>query len=392
MKNVSELYTRPSRPVKILQFGEGVFLRAFADYAVDIANEENNFNGNIAVILPRSGKTDRFAKQNNIYTVCLRGQQDGQVYKENRVITSIDSVISARDEYDAFMALAHEDALEFVISNTTDAGITYNEADQFSDCPPSTFPAKLTKFLYERYTYYQGDMQKGLVMVPTELNDDNGQLLKSCVLQYAALWNLDDAFTAWLASACRFVDTLVDRIVAGYPAGNIDAIQEELGYEDALLDQAEPFSLWVIGDPSLADKFTIGSDKFHVEFTDNIQAFKEQKVRILNGAHTSMVLGAYLSGLDYVGQCMADPVVRRSLDQTVFGEIVPTVDRQPRPASYFPQLHFQMEGPHPADLQGQRRRHGQAAEMADLFLSGPAGLLPLDRRRRRLPHRRPRRW
>lgn len=326
MKNVSELYTRPSRPIKILQFGEGVFLRAFADYAVDIANEENNFNGNIAVILPRSGKTDRFAKQNNIYTVCLRGQQDGQVYKENRVITSIDSVISARDEYDAFMALAHEDALEFVISNTTDAGITYNEADQFSDCPPSTFPAKLTKFLYERYTYYQGDMQKGLVMVPTELNDDNGQLLKSCVLQYAALWNLDDAFTAWLASACRFVDTLVDRIVAGYPAGNIDAIQEELGYEDALLDQAEPFSLWVIGDPSLADKFTIGSDKFHVEFTDNIQAFKEQKVRILNGAHTSMVLGAYLSGLDYVGQCMADPVVRRSLDQTVFGEIVPTVD------------------------------------------------------------------
>lgn len=326
MKNVSELYTRPSRPVKILQFGEGVFLRAFADYAVDIANEENNFNGNIAVILPRSGKTDRFAKQNNIYTVCLRGQQDGQVYKENRVITSIDSVISARDEYDAFMALAHEDALEFVISNTTDAGIAYNEADQFSDCPPSTFPAKLTKFLYERYTYYQGDMQKGLVMVPTELNDDNGQLLKSCVLQYAALWNLDDAFTAWLASACRFVDTLVDRIVAGYPAGNIDAIQEELGYEDALLDQAEPFSLWVIGDPSLADKFTIGSDKFHVEFTDNIQAFKEQKVRILNGAHTSMVLGAYLSGLDYVGQCMADPVVRRSLDQTVFGEIVPTVD------------------------------------------------------------------
>lgn len=335
MKNASELYTRPSRPIKILQFGEGVFLRAFADYAVDIANEENNFNGNIAVILPRSGKTDRFAKQNNIYTVCLRGQQDGQVYKENRVITSIDSVISARDEYDAFMALAHEDALEFVISNTTDAGIAYNEADQFSDCPPSTFPAKLTKFLYERYTYYQGDMQKGLVMVPTELNDDNGQLLKSCVLQYAALWNLDDAFTAWLASACRFVDTLVDRIVAGYPAGNIDAIQEELGYEDALLDQAEPFSLWVIGDPSLADKFTIGSDKFHVEFTDNIQAFKEQKVRILNGAHTSMVLGAYLSGLDYVGQCMADPVVRRSLDQTVFGEIVPTVDLPQEKAEAF---------------------------------------------------------
>ncbi len=326
MKNVSELYTRPSHPVKVLQFGEGIFLRAFADYAIDIANEEKGFDGSIAVILPRSGKTDRFAKQNNIYTVCLRGQQDGQVYKENRVITSIDSVISARDEYDAFMALAHEDALEFVISNTTDAGIVFNEADQFADCPPSTFPAKLTKFLYERYTHYNGDVQKGLIMLPTELNDDNGQLLKRCVLQYVALWNLDDGFAAWIEAACRFVDTLVDRIVAGYPASNIDAIQEELGYEDALLDQAEPFSLWVIGDPSIADTFAVGSDKFHVEFTDNIQAFKEQKVRILNGAHTSMVLGAYLSGLDYVGQCMADPVVRRSLDQTVFGEIVPTVD------------------------------------------------------------------
>ena len=326
MKNVSELYTRPSHPVKVLQFGEGIFLRAFADYAIDIANEEKGFDGSIAVILPRSGKTDRFAKQNNIYTVCLRGQQDGQVYKENRVITSIDSVISARDEYDAFMALAHEDALEFVISNTTDAGIVFNEADQFADCPPSTFPAKLTKFLYERYTHYNGDVQKGLIMLPTELNDDNGQVLKRCVLQYVALWNLDDGFAAWIEAACRFVDTLVDRIVAGYPASNIDAIQEELGYEDALLDQAEPFSLWVIGDPSIADTFAVGSDKFHVEFTDNIQAFKEQKVRILNGAHTSMVLGAYLSGLDYVGQCMADPVVRRSLDQTVFGEIVPTVD------------------------------------------------------------------
>ena len=397
MKNVSELYTRPSHPVKVLQFGEGIFLRAFADYAIDIANEEKGFDGSIAVILPRSGKTDRFAKQNNIYTVCLRGQQDGQVYKENRVITSIDSVISARDEYDSFMALAHEDALEFVISNTTDAGIVFNEADQFADCPPSTFPAKLTKFLYERYTHYNGDVQKGLIMLPTELNDDNGQLLKRCVLQYVALWSLEDEFAAWLEAACRFVDTLVDRIVAGYPASNIDAIQEELGYEDALLDQAEPFSLWVIGDPSLADTFAVGSDKFHVEFTDSIQAFKEQKVRILNGAHTSMVLGAYLSGLDYVGQCMADPVVRRSLDQTVFGEIVPTVDLPREKAEAFAKAVYErFENPFvnhalPADLQGQRRRHGQAAEMADLFLSGPAGLLPHDGRRKQLPRQHPRR-
>lgn len=325
MKNVSELYKGVSRPVKVLQFGEGNFLRGFADYAIDVANEENGFNGNIAIIMPRSGKTDRFSSQHNVYTVCLRGQQDGKVYTEDRVITSMDSVISAKDEYSAFMALAHEDALEFVISNTTEAGIVFDPSDAYTDCPPKTFPAKLTKFLYERYTYYQGAADKALTMLPTELNDNNGQLLQHCVLQYAGLWQLEEAFTAWLTNHCLFVDTLVDRIVTGYPKDTIDELQQQLGYEDKLLVQAEPFSLWVIGNPDAAKRLPLGSSKFHVEFTDSIQAFKEQKVRILNGAHTSMVLGAYLAGMDYVGQCMADPIVRRQLDQTVLGEIVPTV-------------------------------------------------------------------
>lgn len=329
MKNVSELYRPVQRPIKILQFGEGNFLRAFVDYAVDVANEENGFNGNVAVIMPRAGKTDRFSKQHNIYTVCLRGQQDGKVYKEDRVITSVATVLSARDEYDAFMDLAHEDALEFVISNTTDAGIKVNEDDKFTDCPASAFPGKLAKFLYERFTYYKGDVKKGLVMLPTELNDNNGKLLKDCVYTYVKNWNLGADFTKWLDTDCQFVDTLVDRIVVGYPKDTIADLQQQLGYEDNLLDQAEPFSLWCIGDPSLQSRLPLNSSKFHVEFTNDIQTFKEQKIRILNGAHTSMVLGAYLSGLDYVGQCMKDPVIRKSLDQTVFAEIVPTV-RLPR--------------------------------------------------------------
>ena len=183
MKNVSELYQKTQHPVRILQFGEGNFLRAFVDYAVDVANEENGFDGSVAVIMPRSGKTDRFSKQDDIYTVCLRGQQDGKVYKENRVVTSVKTVISACDEYDAFMALAHEDSLEFVVSNTTEAGITFDEKDAFTDCPPTTFPAKLTKFLYERYTFYKGAADKGLTMLPTELNDNNGKLLRDCVNQ-----------------------------------------------------------------------------------------------------------------------------------------------------------------------------------------------------------------
>lgn len=208
MKNVSELYQKTQHPVRILQFGEGNFLRAFVDYAVDVANEENGFDGSVAVIMPRSGKTDRFSKQDDIYTVCLRGQQDGKVYKENRVVTSVKTVISACDEYDAFMALAHEDSLEFVVSNTTEAGITFDEKDAFTDCPPTTFPAKLTKFLYERYTFYKGAADKGLTMLPTELNDNNGKLLRDCVNQYINTWKLNEGFKIWLDQHCSFVDTL----------------------------------------------------------------------------------------------------------------------------------------------------------------------------------------
>ena len=259
MKNVSELYTKAKHPVRILQFGEGNFLRAFVDYAVDVANEENGFDGSVAVIMPRSGKTDRFAKQDDVYTVCLRGQQDGKVYKENRVITSVQTVLSARDEYDAFMTMAHEDSLEFVVSNTTEAGITFDEKDAFTDCPPSTFPAKLTKFLYERYTFYKGTADKGLTMLPTELNDNNGKLLRDCVNKYVSLWKLEASFQSWLDQHCQFTDTLVDRIVVGYPADSIAALQDELGYEDSLLDQAEPFSLWVIGDPELASRLPLNS-------------------------------------------------------------------------------------------------------------------------------------
>lgn len=325
MKQIHEIYTPQAYPLKVLQFGEGNFLRAFADYAIDIANEENDFQGSIAIIIPRSGKTNRFANQEHLYTVCLRGQKDGATYIENRVITSIHTVLSARDEYDQFIKLAYVPSLEFVISNTTEAGIVFDVTDRFDACPPVTFPGKLTKFLYERFLHFHGDETKGLIILPTELNDHNGKLLAQCVKQYGEQWQLGEAFNNWLQVACQFIDTLVDRIVTGYPGATITSFQEELGYEDSLLTQAEPFSLWVIGNPDLSSRFPIHSSKFQAVFTDNIKAFKEQKVRILNGAHTSMVLGAYLAGLDYVGQCMSDAVIRKQLDQTVFGEIVPTV-------------------------------------------------------------------
>ncbi len=341
MKKINEIYHRVSRPIKVLQIGEGNFLRAFVDYGIDVANEELGFNGNVAVIVPRSKRPERFERQDNLFTVCLRGQKDGQAYKENRVVTCVEKVLSANEDYDAFMELAKLDSLEFVVSNTTEAGIVFDEADRLGDCPAKSYPAKLAKFLYERYTYFSGDKMKALTMLPVELIEHNGAALKDCVLRYAVLWQLEEGFRRWIDQDCIFASTLVDRIVTGYPKAEAASICAELGYEDELLDQAEPFGLWVIGDERVKERFQVASDKWHVEFTDQIDIYKERKVRILNGAHTSMVLGAYLAGEDYVGQCMADPDVRRQLDQSVFDEIVPTVHMPQKKAEAFARAVFE---------------------------------------------------
>ena len=342
MKNITDLYTPQQHPVKVLQIGEGNFLRAFVDYAIDVANEEKGFDAGVAVVMPRAKKrNERFDKQKNLYTVLLRGQKDGKPYKENRVITCINEVLGAYCDYERFMGLAKCETLEYVVSNTTEAGIVYDAADKFDDCPPATFPAKLTKFLFARYQAFGGAKDKGLIMLPVELIDHNGEALEKCVKQYADLWQLEEGFKTWLDSACQFVSTLVDRIVAGYPRENAAKYEEELGYTDCLLDQAEPFGLWVIGAPALKDKLPLNSDKLQVEFSNDIDKFKEQKVRILNGAHTSMVLGAYLAGLDYVGQCMADPIVRKQLDESVYGEIVPTVHLPEEKARAFADAVFE---------------------------------------------------
>ncbi len=323
MKNIKDLYNVIERPIKVIQFGEGNFLRAFTDYAIDIANETLGFNGNIVIVLPRSDKTAKFDKQNCIYTVAVRGRKNGNIYEENRVITSIAKTISAVKNYSDFMELSHIDTLEFVVSNTTEAGIVFNDSDKLEDSHPSTFPAKLTKFLYERYNFFNGSNDKGLIMLPAELIEKNGETLKKCIIDYCTLWKLSEDFIKWVNNSCKFVSTLVDRIVTGYPKDK--EIIEKLGYEDELLTAAEPFGLWVIEDPSISYKFNISSDKLNVEFTDNINIFKERKVRILNGAHTSMALGAYLYGMDYVKECMDNKSIRKQLEQCVFEEIVPTV-------------------------------------------------------------------
>jgi tagaturonate reductase len=327
MKKINELYTRKPRIIKVVQFGEGNFLRGFVDYMIDVANEKGVFDGDIAIVKPRPFEDmERFHAQNNIYTVSLRGKRNGKIYVENRVITSVQKAISSYNDYEEYMALARLDTVQFVVSNTTEAGIVFDADDKFELTPPNTYPGKLTKFLYERFKTFHGDPSKGLIILPVELIEDNGIRLKECVLKYVDLWNLGEEFKKWICENNIFCSTLVDRIVTGYPQNQAAEICEQLGYEDQLLDTGEPFALWVIeSDKDISEKFPLDKAGMPVIFTDNQKPYRERKVRILNGAHTSTVLAAYLMGKNIVRECMNDALVRKLMDKIVFDEIVPTV-------------------------------------------------------------------
>ncbi|MGB8455399.1 MAG: tagaturonate reductase [Anaerocolumna sp.] len=316
-----------NRPIKVLQFGEGNFLRAFADYMIDAANEAGVFDGNIAIIKPIAyGNLDAFQRQDCRYTLSLRGKDNGETKVVNRIITSVSKAVAAIEDYDEYAAFAKTDTLRFVISNTTEAGIVYDEADSFEAAPPKTFPGKLTKFLYERYQYFNGDKSKGLIMIPCELIENNGGTLKQCVLKFADHWNLDGGFFSWINDACIFCSTLVDRIVTGYPKDEAEEICRGLGYEDALLDTGEIFGLWVIeSDKDISEEFPLDKAGLPVIFTDNQKPYRERKVRILNGAHTSFVLASYLAGNDYVLESMQDADIKDFMMKAIFDEIIPTL-------------------------------------------------------------------
>lgn len=318
---------KKARPVRVVQFGEGNFLRAFVDYMIDIANEQGKFDGDIVLIKPISfGSLDNFHRQECQYTVSLRGIVDGEAKILNRRITSVADAVDAYGEYDKYMELAEIDTLRFVFSNTTEAGIVFDAEDRFELNPPRTFPGKLTKFLYHRFEVMKGDPQKGLVMLPVELIDDNGIMLKKCVMQFIELWNLGDAFRAWVEESCIFTSTLVDRIVTGYPGDTEAEEWEALGYEDRIMVTGEPFALWVIESPrDISAELPLHQAGLPVIFTDNQKPYKQRKVRILNGAHTSFVLASYLCGNDTVKQSMEDKDIRNFMERTIFDEVIPTL-------------------------------------------------------------------
>lgn len=327
MKHITDLeIVKTQRPVRVVQFGEGNFLRAFADYMIDILNEKTDFNGNIAIVKPISfGTLERFDRQNCLYTVILRGQEQGQVINSSRIVTSVDSAVDGADTWDNLAALAKCPTVRFVISNTTEAGITLDENDTM-DGVPATYPGKLTKFLYDRYVAFGGSKESGVIMLPVELIEMNGKKLRSCVLRLAEIWNLPAEFTAWLNDACVFCSTLVDRIVTGYPRAEAAAICEQLGYEDELLDVGEPFGLWVIeSDRPISHELPFAEAGLPVIFTDNMKPYRDRKVRILNGAHTSSVLGGWLYGMNIVRDMMKAPVIGDFCRRVVMDEIAPQV-------------------------------------------------------------------
>lgn len=328
MDILNKTMTKPKkRPVKVVQFGEGNFLRGFADWMLDIANDRNCFDGAIVMIKPTEfGSLEKFHRQDCQYTVSLRGITQGEAKISNRQITSVSDVINCYTDYEQFERLAKDEDLRFVISNTTEAGIVFDDTDRFDARPPKSFPGKLTKFLYHRFTFFQGDPKKGLILLPAELIDDNGAVLKQCVMQLSRLWALDSSFLRWVEESCIFTSTLVDRIVTGYPKDAQEEEWEKLGYEDRLLVTGEPFALWVIEGPKeIREELPLDKAGLPVIFTDDLKPYKQRKVRILNGAHTSFALASYLAGNNFVKESMDDPDIRNFMMKTLQEEVLPTL-------------------------------------------------------------------
>ena len=330
MKTVNEAVEKKygNYPEKVLQFGEGNFLRAFVDWMIDKANRDGIYRGSIVLCQPiAQGLKDMINAQDGVYTLAMRGAENGQPVENIEVITSVSRCINPYENYEDLMEIARSADLEVVVSNTTEAGIAYHEGDRLTDRPPVSFPAKVTAFLYERYKAFNGDPQKGLLFLPVELIDNNGAELKRIVLKYAEEWELGQEFTEWVNTANEFTSTLVDRIVTGYPRDEISYFEEKLGYKDNIIDTSELFNLWVIeGDKKWADKLPVHKTDANVIWTDDVKPYKKRKVRILNGAHTSTVLAAYLAGFDIVGDFMKDDTVRTFMNDVIYKEVIPTLD------------------------------------------------------------------
>ncbi|MBQ2521814.1 MAG: tagaturonate reductase [Bacteroidales bacterium] len=313
---------------KIIQFGEGNFLRAFVDWIVWKTNQKTDFNASVVVVQPIDrGMVEMLGEQDGLYHLNLQGIDKGQRVDSIERIDVISRGINPYAEFDAYMKLAEQPEIRFVISNTTEAGIAFDPACKFTDAPASSYPGKLVQLLYHRFEYFKGDPAKGLIIFPCELIFLNGKELKRCIREYIKLWNLGEAFSAWFENHCGVYCTLVDRIVPGYPRDNAAELCEKVGYEDRLLVKAEIFHLWVIEAPKeIAAEFPADKAGLNVLFVPSEAPYHERKVTLLNGPHTVLSPVGYLSGLDTVRECCEDPVIGRFVDKVMYEELMQTLN------------------------------------------------------------------
>lgn len=325
----------------IIQFGAGNFLRGFADYFVHLMNEKGLYDGKAVIVQPlKSGPNDIINNQHGKYNLYLRGIENGNEVCTRIEIKSISRSVNPYEDFNSFLALAHNPDFRFIISNTTESGIRF-DSSSFSDCPASSFPGKLTQLLFERFK----SGYKGFVLLPCELIDSNGDELRKCVLKYAELWGLGSDFCEWIVKENTFCNTLVDRIVPGFPKAEAEALCKDIGYNDRLLDTAEVFHLWVI-EGDFENEFPLKRAGINVVWTDHAAPYKKRKVRVLNGAHTSIVFPALLCGLETVGDCIADEQLNSYLNKCLFNVIIPVLSETEDNVSFANAVLERFANPH----------------------------------------------
>ncbi|KEP28153.1 tagaturonate reductase [Bacillus zhangzhouensis] len=323
MKRLSKaIYPAAEYPETILQIGEGNFMRGFINWHIQKLNDCTDFKGRAVVVPPRKGSVTALNEQDGLYTLCIQGYHDQKEMNERMVIQSISRGISTYTDYEGFLHVAENPDLRFVFSNTTEAGLVLRKEDRLEDRPQASFPGKLTAFLYQRFKAFSGDEQKGLIILPCELVEHNGDRLEEYVIGMADEWDLPPAFITWIKEANTFCNTLVDRIVPGFSQEAAEAVQKEEGYMDELLVTAEYYHLFVIEAPAFVEKeLPFQEAGLNVLFVEDIAPYRMSKVRILNGAHTAMVPIAYSCGLETVKEAVEDehvgPFIRHMLEEEV---------------------------------------------------------------------------
>ncbi|MEI2472446.1 tagaturonate reductase [Peribacillus frigoritolerans] len=316
-------------PIKVLQIGEGNFLRGFFDWMIHECNKQGHFKGSIAVTQPRpsgKGKIEEVKRQDGLYTLMLRGFHQGKKVEHTEIISVFSKIIDPYEEWMEFLALSENPELEFVVSNTTEAGLKYQPIPLEEGKPMESFPGKLTAFLYHRYLHFNGDAKKGLIMLPCELLERNGDSLKQYVLKHSRDWDLPKPFMEWVDRDNLFLNSLVDRIVTGFPANESDTLFAEWGYKDTLLNTAEPYHLWAIeGDPCIDQRLPLQQSGLNVHWVKDLTPYQMRKVRILNGSHTLLAPLGILSGLEEVKQAIDHPEFNQFLSNAIEKEIIPSL-------------------------------------------------------------------